>query len=149
LAARIVYESTSGINDSHSLGTATVFVPKGDPPPGGWKSVALGHPATGIQRLIDDGYLVAATDYQGLGLDGTDHSPSDSTIGPDNDYHPFLDSTTEQFLAALKSEHSDFDLDAYRHGAAKDNWDVLTACWGPASQDHDRLAEQIGADGQS
>jgi Secretory lipase len=248
LAARIVYESTSGINDSHSLVTATVFVPKGDPPPGGWNVVALGHPSTGIQpqcapsasptllgsasavgALIDDGYLVAATDYQGLGLSETDHSTSDSTIGPYNDYHPFLDSTTEgynvidsvraarklvpaasdtfavwgtgqggqaawaanelapdyrgvlnlagvvaeaptsaldwladaaadgtltrdqqltlvQFLAALKSEDSAFDLDAYRHGAVKDNWNALTACWGPASHDRDRLAEQIGPD---
>jgi hypothetical protein len=246
LAARIVYESTSGINDSHSLVTATVFVPKGDPPPGGWNIVTLGHAATGIQppcapsasptllgsastvgALIDDGYLVATTDYQGLGLGETDHSTSDSTIGPYNDYHPFLDSTTEgynvidsvraarklipaasdtftvwgtgqggqaawaanelapdyrgvlnlagvvaeaptsaldwladaaadgtltrdqqlmlaQFLAALKSEDSDFDLDAYRHGVVKDDWNALTACWGPESHDRDRLAKQIG-----
>jgi Secretory lipase len=102
LAARIVYVSTSGINDSHPHVTATVFVPKGDPPAGGWPVVALGHPATGIQpdcapsesptllgmmpavsALIDAGYLVTVPDYQGLGLRET--------------YHPFLDSTTEGF----------------------------------------------------
>jgi hypothetical protein len=248
VAARIAYVSTSGINDSHSLVTSTVFVPKGDPPPGGWKIVALGHAATGIQpqcapsasptllgsaptvaALIDAGYLVTATDYQGLGLRDTDRPPSDSTIGRYDDYHPFLDSTTEgynvidsvraarklvpaasdtfavwgtgqggqaawaanelatdyrgvlklagavavaptaaldwladaaadgtltrdqqlmlqQFLAALKSENYEFDLDAYRHGVVKDNWDALTACWGTATKDRDRIAEQIGPD---
>lgn len=244
LAARIVYESTSGINDSHSLVTGTVFVPKGDAPPGGWKMVALGHPATGIQSpcapsaspdlmgsastvsaLVKAGYLVTLTDYQGLGLRATDHAP-DPTIGAYNGYHPFLDSTTEgynlidsvraarklvpaasadfvawgtgqggqaawaaneiagdyrgaltlagvvavspvaaldgladaaagdsltrgqqllllQFLAALSKEYDDFDLDAYRHGVVKDDWDALTACWGPAYQDRDRIAAQI------
>lgn len=112
LAARIVYESTSGINDSHSLVTGTVFVPRGDPPPGGWKIVALGHPATGIQppcapsasptllgsadavaAFLDEGYLVTVADYQGLGRRDTDTS-SDPTIGAFNDYHPFLDSMT-------------------------------------------------------
>jgi hypothetical protein len=48
LAARITYISTSD-NDRHLKVTGTVFVPKGDPPAGGWKTVALGHPATGIQ----------------------------------------------------------------------------------------------------
>lgn len=116
LAARIVYVSTSGINDSHSLVTATVFVPKGDPPPGGWKIVAFAHPATGIQSqcapsasptllgsapdvaaLLDAGYLVTATDYQGLGLRDTDHASAQAAIGPYNGYHPFLDSMTEGY----------------------------------------------------
>src|SRR2546422_4980673 len=48
LAARITYMSTSG-QDAHVKVTGTVFVPKGDPPAGGWNTVALGHPATGIQ----------------------------------------------------------------------------------------------------
>ena len=48
LAARITYMSTSG-KDGHVKVSGTVFVPKGDPPAGGWKTVALGHPATGIQ----------------------------------------------------------------------------------------------------
>lgn len=247
LAARIVYESTSGINDSHSLVTGTVFVPKGDPPPGGWRIVALGHPATGIQppcapsvspnllgsastveTLINAGYLVTLTDYQGLGLRDTDHS-SDSSVGAYNGYHPFLDSTTEgynvidsvraarrlvpaasntfvvwgteqggqaawaaneiaadyrggltlagaiaahptaalggladaaaagtlthdqeltlqQFLESLSQEYDEFNPDAYRHGVVKDNWDVLSACWGPAFQDRARIAAQVGPD---
>jgi Secretory lipase len=214
--------------------SGTMFVPKGDPPPGGWRVVAFGHPATGIESecapsasptllgsastieaLLDAGFMVTMSDYQGLGLPDT--------------YHPFLDSTTEgynlidsvraarklvpaasdgwvafgvgqggqaawaadeltpdyrgdlnflgavamtptaaldgladdaangtltaaqeatlqQFLQSLKEEYDDFDLDAYRHGAAKDNWDALTSCWGPESRDRDRLAGQTGPD---
>jgi hypothetical protein len=232
LAAKITYVSTSGIDDSHTRVTATVFVPNGDPPADGWRIVALGHPATGIQSecapsasptllgllptvtaLIDAGYLVTVPDYQGLGLHGT--------------YHPFLDSTTEgynmidsvravrklipaasanfavwgtgqggqaawaanelatdykgqmkivgavavrptaalewlaeaaaaggltrdqqlmlqQFLAALKAEFGDFNLDAYRRGVVKDKWDILTACWGDAMRDRASVVDQIG-----
>lgn len=232
LDARITYVSTSGINDNHPRVSATVFVPKGDPPAGGWRIVVLGHPATGIQpdcapsaspkllglaptvsALIDAGYLVTVPDYQGLGLRET--------------YHPFLDSATEgynmidsvravrklvpaasdtyavwgsgqggqaawaanelatdygantrivaamavaptaalewladasaagglnrdqqlmlqQLLASLKAEYTDFDLDAYRRGVAKDNWDVLSACWGDQVQQRMRIIDQIG-----
>jgi hypothetical protein len=116
VAARIVYVSTSGINDSHTLVTATVFVPKSPPPQDGWKFVALAHPATGIESecapsvsptllglaaqvsaLIEAGYAVVATDYQGLGLRDSDHANARETIGPYNGYHPFLDSTTEGY----------------------------------------------------
>ncbi|WP_319452401.1 MULTISPECIES: lipase family protein [unclassified Mycobacterium] len=102
LAARITYVSTSGINDSHPQVSGTVFVPPGDPPPGGWRIVAFGHPATGIQpecapsasptllgsapdvtALLQAGYVVTMSDYQGLGLAGA--------------YHPFLDSTSEGY----------------------------------------------------
>jgi hypothetical protein len=248
LAARIAYVSTSGINDSHSLVTATVFAPNGNPPPGGWRIVAFAHPATGIQSecapsasptllgsapdvaaLLDAGYLVVATDYQGLGLRDTDHASAAAAIGPYNGYHPFLDSMTEgynvidsvraartlvpaasdafavygigqggqaawaanelaadyrggltlmgvaavrptaaldgladaaangtltrdqeltlqQFLAALDNEYDDFDLDAYRHGVVKDNWDVLSSCWGAAFQNRAKIVDQIGPD---
>lgn len=102
LAARITYTSTSGINDSDHKVTAAVFAPKGDAPPGGWPMVAFGHRATGIHadcapslsptllgesvavtELVTAGYVVAVPDYQGLGLNTTNH--------------PFLDSTTEAY----------------------------------------------------
>ena len=102
LAARIVYTSRSGITDSYYPVTGAVFVPKGDPPAGGWPMVAFGHRATGIRsqcapsysptllgesatviELVKAGYVVTVPDYQGLGLDKT--------------YHPFLDSTTEGY----------------------------------------------------
>ena len=102
LAARITYTSTSGINDANYKVTAAVFAPKGQPPPGGWPMVALGHRATGIRsgcapslsptllgesaavaELVKAGYVVSVPDYQGL--------------GPNTTYHPFLDSTTEGY----------------------------------------------------
>jgi secretory lipase len=101
-AARIVYTSRSGITDTYYPVTGTVFIPKGDPPVGGWPMVAFGHRATGIQsqcapsysptllgesatvtELVKAGYVVSVPDYQGLGLDKT--------------AHPFLDSTTEGY----------------------------------------------------
>lgn len=102
LSARITYTSTSGIDDSQPQVTAAVFVPRGAPPRGGWPIVAFGHPPTGIAHdcapsrsstlmgastmvadLVNSGYVVTVSDYQGLGLDNT--------------YHPFLDSTTVGF----------------------------------------------------
>ena len=102
-AQRITYTSTSGINDSDYKVTGAVFVPKGEPPAGGWPLVAFGHPATGVLRecapsssptllgqaatvteLIKAGYVVAVPDYQGLGSSTTTR-------------HPFLDPTTEAY----------------------------------------------------
>jgi len=99
LAARIEFESKSGIDGSSQLVSGSVFVPKGEPPPGGWPVVAMGHGTTGIQHdcgpsrspnllgsadpvatLVNSGFMVALPDYQGLGMDDT--------------YHPYLDSTT-------------------------------------------------------
>lgn len=101
-AERITYASMSGVNDSGTRVTSAVFVPKGDPPPGGWPMVAFGHQATGVRpecapsssptlfgeaaavaAFVRAGYVVAVPDYQGLGLDST--------------YHPYLDSTTEGY----------------------------------------------------
>ena len=98
-SARITYTSTSGIDDSQPQVTAAVFVPRGSPPPGGWPIVAFGHPFAGIAHdcapsrsanlegasatvvdLLNAGYVVTVSDYQGLGLDTA--------------YHPFLDSAT-------------------------------------------------------
>jgi pimeloyl-ACP methyl ester carboxylesterase len=103
LAQRITYTSTSGINDSDYKVTGAVFVPKGEPPAGGWPLVAFGHPATGVLRecapsssprllgqaatvteLVKAGYVVVVPDYLGLG----------SSSPP---RHPFLDPTTEAY----------------------------------------------------
>ena len=100
VAARITYLSTSGIDGSQQEVSGTVFAPKGDPPDGGWPIIAYGHPTTGIRSecapsldpmllglstavtgLVKAGFVVAVSDYQGLGLDRT--------------YHPYLDATTE------------------------------------------------------
>ncbi len=102
VAARIIYTSTSGIDNSQTTVSGTVFAPKGAPPEGGWPIIALGHPTAGTQEecapslspdlltmsvvvtgLVKAGYVVAVSDYQGLGVNGT--------------YHPYLDATTEGY----------------------------------------------------
>jgi secretory lipase len=99
VAARITYESTSGVDNSRTSVSGTVFAPKGTPPEGGWPVIAYGHPTTGIgsecapslssdlsglspvlTELVKAGYIVTLPDYQGLGTGGS--------------YHPFLDAAT-------------------------------------------------------
>ena len=235
-AKRLTYTSRSAIYDSTTHVTGSVFVPRGAAPPGGWPIVALGHPTgtspdcapsavpdlldtAAVKTLLQAGYLVAITDYQGLG-----------DLLEDKTYHPYLDSTTagynlidsvraarslvpdaserwvalgasqggqaawaaneldqdygwglqllgsaslspftdingladaaaadaltkdqqlvlQRFLAALDSEYGDkFNLDDYRRGVVKDQWDVLSACQGPASQERARVVEEIAPD---
>ncbi len=50
------------------------------------------------------------------------------------------------YLAALKNEYPDFDLDAYRRGVVKDEWDVLLGCQASAVGERDHVARQISAD---
>jgi acetyl esterase/lipase len=99
VAARIIYESQSGVDGSTQKVSASVFAPTGTPPEGGWPIVAYAHGTTGVlpecapslsttllgtseavRILLSFGYVVVMTDYQGLGLDET--------------YHPYLDATT-------------------------------------------------------
>ncbi|HJZ20126.1 MAG TPA: lipase, partial [Bradyrhizobium sp.] len=95
---RVLYRST-GLDDKPILVSGVVIVPPGDPPPGGRPIVAWAHPTSGIvphcapslaiflfeqiqglRSFMRDGYVVAATDYPGLG-----------TAGP----HPYLVGTSE------------------------------------------------------
>jgi alpha-beta hydrolase superfamily lysophospholipase len=99
IAARVVYTSTSGIDGSTQRVSGTIFAPEGTAPEGGWPIIAYGHGTTGVLNdcgpstdpellgssqivaaLVRSGYVVAVSDYQGLGLDGT--------------YHPYLDART-------------------------------------------------------
>ncbi|MEY1674337.1 lipase family protein [Gordonia sp. ABKF26] len=69
--------------------SAAVFVPRGRAPAGGWEILAVGHPTTGtagncapslygnllgtvelIASLLEQGFVVVQTDYQGLGTPG-------------------------------------------------------------------------------
>ncbi|OZF36029.1 lipase [Rhodococcus sp. 14-2496-1d] len=98
-ATRVVYRSTSGVTGSPTEVSGTVIVPAGTAPDGGWPIVSFGHGTTGVLNacgpslyanllgnapivaaLALNGFAVAMTDYQGLGMDG--------------DYHPYLDSKT-------------------------------------------------------
>jgi pimeloyl-ACP methyl ester carboxylesterase len=97
-AYRVLYRST-GLDNKPILVSGVVIVPPGDPPPGGRPIVAWAHPTSGVvprcapslaiflfeqiqglRSFVRDGYLVAATDYPGLG-----------TPGP----HPYLVGTSE------------------------------------------------------
>ncbi|WP_185981677.1 lipase family protein [Skermania sp. ID1734] len=98
---RIAYRSASGIDGDSRVVTGAVFVPAGPPPPGGWPIIAYGHGTTGVSNncgpslypdllgydlvvasLIKLGFVVALTDYEGLGPTGK---------------HPYLEPITEGF----------------------------------------------------
>jgi pimeloyl-ACP methyl ester carboxylesterase len=171
--------------------------------------------STTVTGLVKAGYVVAVSDYQGLGMDGGHHPYLDATTegynlidsvraarrlvpGASNRWAAFGGSqggqaawaakelaaqyatdlelvgsasysaplaidgfvdaavdgtlTTEQRLAllqvlgALADESPDFALDDYRHGLAKDRWDVLMACKGPQVRERDELANQVSSD---
>lgn len=84
-AYRVLYRST-GLHGEPIVVSGVVIVPAGDPPPEGRPIVAWAHPTSGVtprcapslamfvfqqiqglRPLIERGYVVAATDYPGLG----------------------------------------------------------------------------------
>jgi pimeloyl-ACP methyl ester carboxylesterase len=88
-AYRVLYRST-GMKGESIFVSGVVVVPQGDPPPGGRPIVAWAHPTTGItpacapslaiflfqqiqglRSFVERGYVVAATDYPGLGTPET------------------------------------------------------------------------------
>jgi len=106
-ARGMTYRSRSGIDDDNTHVTGSVFVPKGDPPEGGYPVVALAPETIGtaadcaaslspnllgssadVAALLKAGYVVFVPDYQGLG------KPSDGKPV----YHPYLDSTTAGYV---------------------------------------------------
>jgi len=52
----------------------------------------------------------------------------------------------QAYLASLKREYPDFALDDYRRGMVRDQWDVFSACQGPATTERTKLADRLGAD---
>ena len=101
-AWRVLYTST-GINGETIAVSGMVFAPAGPIPPGGRPVVSWAHPTTGIDdqcapsrspKPYDDvqgladflnlGWVVVATDYQGLGTDGMHPLPRWSERGAGN-----------------------------------------------------------------
>jgi acetyl esterase/lipase len=97
-AYRVLYRST-GLHDEPIAVSGIIVVPPGPAPEGGRPIVAWAHPTTGIvprcapslaifhfqqlqglRNMVERGYIVAATDYPGLG-----------TVGP----HPYLVGVSE------------------------------------------------------
>jgi acetyl esterase/lipase len=85
---RVLYRSI-GLDGRPIAVSGVVIVPLGEPPPGGRPIIAWAHPTSGIvprcapslaillyqeiagsRDMIRDGYLIAATDYPGLGTPG-------------------------------------------------------------------------------
>jgi hypothetical protein len=223
-AVRVVYRSTS------SRGTPTevsgvVAVPPGKPPKEGWPIISFGHALTGVGStcapslagdlagyagviitLLRRGYVIAMSDFEGLGVPGYHHSVLDATVLGNNvidaaraarkvlpststkwaaygtgeggaaawgateragsygtglelvgavamsplaDVSGLADAakngalTPEQIqlhalaLQSLARSSPDMNLDDYRAGLAKDQWDLLTDC--PPAQPIDAL----------
>lgn len=100
-ATTIVYRSTSGVDGRGTDVTGTVLTPPGTPPEGGWPIVTVGHGTTGVTDecapsrypdllgtinlanvLLARGYVVAVSDYEGLGTP---------------DPHPYLEPNTAAY----------------------------------------------------
>ena len=87
---RILYSSTSGFDSKTPIVVSgALFLPKGKPPKGGWPVIAWAHGTVGLadicapswagrsyrdtvylNRWLEEGYAVVATDYEGLGVSG-------------------------------------------------------------------------------
>jgi pimeloyl-ACP methyl ester carboxylesterase len=130
-ARTFTYVSKSGVNESSTHVVGTLLVPKGAPPPGGWRFVSFGHSATGslpgcaptlaslsavLEPFLRAGFAVVASDYQGLGNPdpGNDSRKRDS-------YHPYLDSTTAGYnlIDAARAARA---LMASSNTAASEGW---------------------------
>lgn len=85
-AVKVRYRSTSGVDGTPTTVSGIVLTPNGSPPEGGWRIASLGHSTSGldstcapssyagllgnagvIATFVTYGYVVAMTDYQGLG----------------------------------------------------------------------------------
>lgn len=87
---RILFTSTDGVGGKDPIVVSgALFLPKGTPPAGGWPLVSWGHGTLGgadicapswqgrsyrdvryLNRWLDEGFAVVASDYQGIGVAG-------------------------------------------------------------------------------
>jgi hypothetical protein len=93
-AVKMTYRSTSDLDGGPTEVSGVVVAPPGQPPRGGWPVLAVGHVLTGVipqcapslaQELggysdilsvfVSNGYAVAMSDYEGLGVYGRQHLP--------------------------------------------------------------------------
>ncbi|MBB3039338.1 alpha/beta hydrolase family protein [Hoyosella altamirensis] len=123
---RIIYRSTSGLDGSATEVSGAVFVPQGAPPEGGWPVISYAHGTTGvapecgpsqypdmlgqaarINSLLDSGYAVVATDYEGLGGSRGDTA------------HPYLEPATAAYnvIDAVRAARAANDAIGKRWGA--------------------------------
>lgn len=144
LIQRVVYRSISGVNGQPTEVSGVFAVPRNEPPPGGWPVISFAHGTTGILNrcgpsnfsdlagygaalleLVQMGYAVAFTDYEGLGDTGS---------------HPYLEPRTAAFNVTDA-------VRALRHitPAVSDRWLALGGSQGgQASWAADELDEYYG-----
>ena len=114
---RILYSSTSGIDSSKaSIVSGALFIPQGTPPKGGWPLLVWGHGTVGLadtcapswagrlyigvehlDKWLDEGFAVVATDYEGLGTQGAHWLINNQMLA-----YNMLDSATAVIQANLK-----------------------------------------------
>lgn len=90
-STRLLYSSSDGLADGGSIVVSgALFLPAGDPPEGGWPLLLWSHGTVGIadkcaptwtgyvpfhqehlSEWLSEGYAIVASDYQGLGTQGT------------------------------------------------------------------------------
>lgn len=90
-SSRILYSSTNGIDGvSPEIVSGLLYLPKMAPPSGGWPLILISHGTVGIadicapswsgfkphyigylNKWLEQGYAIVASDYQGLGTPGT------------------------------------------------------------------------------
>lgn len=232
-AVRVVYRSTSSTGEPTEV-SGVVAVPAGLPPKDGWPIISFGHSLTGLDMkcapsmakelggyssamvtLLNRGYVVVMSDYQGLGIKGQEHDATDwitlgnnmidavraarkvspdtsvkwaadgsgqgglaawaaaerardyggglnmvgaISLSPFSDLSPLVDVANKGALGAMQerlmmvllqnaaAHNPDFDLDLYRSGVAKDNWDLLTDCAPTDPNGAQKIAAQVKAD---
>ena len=136
----MTYRSRSGIDDDNTHVIGSVFVPKGDPPEGGYPVVALAPETIGtaadcaaslspnllgssadVAALLKAGYVVFVPDYQGLG------KPSDGKTV----YHPVFGSRPQpvvrhhltvgggENMASLRPRYPGAALGSFEGGQAR------------------------------
>ena len=112
----VTYVTDNAVDNSLHHATASIYVPKGAPPPGGYSILALNPPVAGtgrgcqtpatsvadssvlIQAFLAANYVVVIPDYLGLGRPW-DNEPN---------FHPYLDSATaaDNTIDAVRAVHN-------------------------------------------
>ena len=160
-ARRVTYVSKTGVNDAYTHVTASIYVPRGSAPPGGFpvvvygRAVGAGSPvcafssaaakrtsSAAIGAFLAAGYVVAVPDYQGLGNTSDGWVRHNSTDGKPVG-HPYLDSTSAGYnmLDAVRATRTLFPATAPVWSA------VGEAHGGQAAWAANELSEEYGAPG--
>ncbi|MPZ65645.1 MAG: hypothetical protein GEU83_09070 [Pseudonocardiaceae bacterium] len=144
---RVTYSSRSGRDDSPVAVSGLVIEPVGQPPPGGWPVVSYAHGTTGVADacapsgspgmrgqlgvvlpLVERGYLVTATDYEGLGTPG-----AHPYLQPVSEGRSVIDAFYPLVLHSLQLRYPALDYSDYLSGRPLAAMDELERSCIPAA----------------